>query len=491
MVATCAVTGVTVAGASAAAAAGPARSGANGRAAASASVGSVWGKAIEVPGTQSLNTGKSLAAMSCARPGDCTAAGVYGHYRQGVFVVSQVRGTWHRAAELPGLAALNQRGRAAVGDLSCGSRGNCSMTGSYTDGAGHGQAFVASQVGGKWHKAIEAPGTGALEAGGSAAIGPVSCASPGDCTAGGFYRPVPGGAQAFVISQVRGAWGIAAPVPGLAALNLGGFALITSISCASPGNCTAVGLYRDGQSTQAFAVSQVNGTWGQAIEVPGTSALNTGGYAAVTAVSCASAGNCTAIGNVADSGQFAYPFVVSQVNGSWGSATKIPGMTALNSFGAGQGYTVSCESAGNCVAAGSEGVNNGYDFGGGGKPFVVTQVNGIWGRAQHLPGMKQLNTGIDGAVTSVSCPAQGNCSAAGYYGVGTPGDRVYNLEVFVISESNGAWGRAREIPGTATLNKGQFAEVGALSCAAAGKCSLGGSYVDGSHRGQAGVDTSA
>jgi hypothetical protein len=210
----------------------------------------------------------------------------------------------------------------------------------------------------------------------------------------------------------------------------------------------------------------------------------------MTAVSCGSAGNCTAIGNVADSGQFAYPFVVSQVNGSWGSATKIPGRPAFNSF-AGQGYTISCESAGNWVAAGSDGVNNGYDFGGGGKPFVVTQTNGIWGEARHLPGMKRLNTGVDGAVTAVSCPSRGNCSAAGYYGVGQPDNRVYNLEVFVVSESSGIWGRAREIPGTAALNKDTLADVSALSCAARGRCSLGGGYAGASTHDQAFVDTSS
>ena len=488
-VASCAVVGVIVASGGAAAAAGPAASGVGGRGA-GAVRGSEWGKAIVVPGTRSLNAGVGLDSMSCASPGDCTAAGVYGHYNHGIYVVSQVRGIWRRAVELPGLAALNKH-RAGVGGVSCASGGNCSMGGSYTDGAGHGQAFVASQVRQRWRRAVEAPGTAALNTGGSAGIGPISCASPGNCTAGGSYRSG-AGLQAFVISQVRGAWAKAVPVPGLEALNIGGTAGITSISCASPGNCTAAGFYRDaGRNVQAFAVSQVNGIWGQAIEVPGTAGLNTGGYAAVSAVSCGSPGNCSAVGNYGDSVGLEYPFVASQVKGTWRTATKIPGMTALNSYGAGVGYAISCGPAGDCVAAGSEGPSNGYDYGGGGKPFVVTEANGTWGRARHLPGMKRLNTGSDGAVTSVSCPAPGSCSAAGYYGVGTPGDRVYNLEVFVVSESRGSWGHASEIPGTAALNKGKWATVGALSCAAPGKCSVGGGYIGGSDHGEAFVDTSS
>ena len=42
--------------------------------------------------------------------------------------------------------------------------------------------------------------------------------------------------------------------------------------------------------------SERNGRWGTAIEVPGTAALNAGGDAEVTSVSCASAGNCAAGG---------------------------------------------------------------------------------------------------------------------------------------------------------------------------------------------------
>ena len=49
------------------------------------------------------------------------------------------------------------------------------------------------------------------------------------------------------------------------------------MSCASAGNCSAGGYYTDGAGhEQAFVVSEVNGTWGTAIEVPGTAALNAG-----------------------------------------------------------------------------------------------------------------------------------------------------------------------------------------------------------------------
>jgi hypothetical protein len=103
-------------------------------------------------------------------------------------------------------------------------------------------------------------------------------------------------------------------VPGTAALNTGGGAQVTSVSCASAGNCGAGGDYTDASGAQAFVVSEVNGRWGKAEEVPGTAALNTNGNAAIASVSCASAGNCGAGGHYQDGfGGGVQAFVVSEV----------------------------------------------------------------------------------------------------------------------------------------------------------------------------------
>ena len=154
----------------------------------------------------------------------------------------------------------------------------------------------AAALGGSWGNAEEVPGTAALNTGGSAAISSVSCASAGNCSAGGFYAG-DSGQQVFVVSQKKDRWGKAEEVPGMAALNTGGLAVISSVSCASAGNCSAGGQYSTLSSGnfapfQAFVISQRNGRWGKAGEVPGTAALNSGDQAEVYSVSCASAGNC-------------------------------------------------------------------------------------------------------------------------------------------------------------------------------------------------------
>jgi hypothetical protein len=354
----------------AAAAAVGAASLASGSAAASTSAvaaslsGPVWGTAQEVPGTAALNQGGAaqLLSMSCAAAGACSAAGYYsdGSSHTQAFVVSQTGGTWHAAIKAPGTAA-------DMNAMSCASAGNCSA-GGYSFSSGE-QAFVASQVNGTWHAGIEVPGTAALNQGGGAQVLSVSCASAGNCSAGGFYSLSSGDDEAFVASQVNDTWHTAIEVPGIAALNRGGAAFITSVSCASAGNCSAGGHYFDSSfRAQAFVINQVNGTWHTAIEVPGTAALNQNEHADVTSVSCAGAGSCSAGGFYTDSSVREQVFVVSQVNGTWHTAIEVPGTAALNRGGNAYLTAVSCGSAGNCSAGGDY-----TDRSGHGQVFVVSE----------------------------------------------------------------------------------------------------------------------
>jgi hypothetical protein len=112
---------------------------------------------------------------------------------------------------------------------------------------------------------------------------------------------------------LRDELGISPCAAGIAALNAGGDAQITSVSCALAGSCSAGGFYADRSGhLQALAVSQTRGAWGRAEEVPGTAALNTGGTAQISSVSCASAGRCSAAGDYKDASGHGQAFVVSQ-----------------------------------------------------------------------------------------------------------------------------------------------------------------------------------
>jgi len=192
--------------------------------------------------------------------------------------------------------------------VSCASAGNCAAGGNYAssapniNGGGHQQGFVVSERNGVWGQAIEVPGLGALNTHGDARVSAVSCASPGNCTAGGNYNGDPqygdSYGKGYVVTETHGAWGKATHVPGLGALHEGGYSDVSSVSCASPGNCAAGGYY---QHFRGFVLSQNNGAWGKATNIPGLGALNTGGEAEVSSVSCPPAGNCAAVGSYLDS----------------------------------------------------------------------------------------------------------------------------------------------------------------------------------------------
>ena len=179
------------------------------------------------------------------------------------------------------------------------------------------RGFVAVERDGAWGKAIEVPGLGALDTGGYAVVKSVSCPSAGNCAAAGAYNDSPDSTQGFVVSETNGVWGTAIEVPGLAALNTLGGAPVASVSCGSAGSCAAGGSYWDRHGAQGFVAVETNGVWGTAIEVPGLAALNKGPdptdeFANVYSVSCAPAGSCAAGGTYADRGGNRQGFVADE-----------------------------------------------------------------------------------------------------------------------------------------------------------------------------------
>jgi len=455
---------------------GVAVAGAQARTTVRADSGGTWDTAQEVPGTAALNTGGFAVtrSVSCASVGDCSAGGFYtetsGNHQ--AFVVGEANGTWGTATEIA--SGVNTGGFAVTESVSCNLAGTCGAGGFYTDGSGHQQAFVVGETNGTWSTVREVPGSAKLNQGGSAQITSVSCTSAGNCSAGGSYRDSSSHSQAFVVGETNGTWGTAQEIA--AGLNQGGDALTTSVSCASAGNCSAGGLYRDGLAHfQAFVVGETNGTWGTVQEVPGTAALNRGGSAQITSVSCAAMGNCSAGGNYLDGFNHFQAFVVNEKNGTWSIAKRVA--AALNQGGHALINSVSCASAGNCGAGGFYTDGSGHS-----QAFVVGEITGTWGIAKRVAAA--LNQGGHALINSVSCASAGNCSAGGLYT-----DGAGRFQAFVVGETSGTWGTAEELPGTAALNQGVRAAVAWVSCAAAGHCSAGGFYTDRAGHQQAYVDS--
>jgi hypothetical protein len=366
--------------------------------------------------------------------------------------------------------AIPRAALASVAALACSvALAGAGTAAAATRRAGTGHRVVtAERRAGGWANAQAIRGIGTLNTAGYAGINVMSCVSRGNCTAAGFYANGAGD-QVFVVSERNGTWGNAAPVPGLGALNTGGDADVTSLSCAALGYCALGGDYITGPlQYHAYVASERHGRWSNAIQVPGTA--STKPVAAVNTIACPSVSYCIAGGVTAVPGRpgLQKPFVVVQTRGRWGTAIAIPGIRRLGQLIAGV-ESLSCVSAGNCTAGGLYADDAGHY-----QAFVAAERNDRWSDAIEVPGTARLNRGGFGGTDALSCAAVGNCVADGHYKDGSG-----RTEVFVVSERNGRWGKAAEIPGTASLNRGGAAIAGAVSCASIRYCAIVGSYSDG------------
>jgi hypothetical protein len=332
---------------------------------------------------------------------------------QQAFTVGEEGGVWGAGQSVPSVATLNAGGGAQLNALSCAAPGNCGGTGAYLDSAGTQRSFVVAETGGTWTGAIEVPGDLPPGGKGSEALAE-SCPAVGRCTIGGGMADSAGDAVAYVDSQTPNhAWGTALPVPGLA--TTGFSSQVTTLSCRSAGNCAAGGMIENTTGSvvvQAFVVNETNGLWHAAREV--AVAQNRGGQAFTQQVSCGSKGNCVAVGYISPAHNEFKPFIKAEKNGAWQPAIIMSGLGRQVGL-----FAVSCASAGNCTAGGTVGTPIAF------HAFTVTEKNGAWGKPATLPGLAALDTAHDGTVSVVSCVSSGNCAEAGVYAIAGGGGGVY------------------------------------------------------------------
>jgi hypothetical protein len=96
------------------------------------------------------------------------------------------------------------------------------------------------------------------------------------------------------------------------------------VSCASAGNCTAVGTYFDSSSgnSQGLLLTQTAGTWATGTEAPLPANAASTPAVKLLSVSCASAGNCTAVGTYIHSSGSRQGLLLTQTAGTWATGTQ-------------------------------------------------------------------------------------------------------------------------------------------------------------------------
>lgn len=418
--------------------------------------------------------------LSCTAVGDCGAIGGYTAAVKGsaadeeAFVVTETHGHWGKPAAVPGLARLNTMGQVSDLRITCPAAGSCTAGGQYVSKvsatSGLGRAFVVTESKGIWGH-VQTFSTAGLSAGASGASGldALSCPSAGNCVAAGDYGSAQGSLP-FIVVQRHGTWGPPRLIPGMTALVGKAQAIIAvprAIACDGSGDCTVVGGYPDSAGRDdAFIATERHGAWTPAAPLPGLAALQSTSstrYTDVDGLACDSSGrDCTAAGVFTSPRGRTLPFVLAKTGGTWGTVRPLPGTSALNlSNGNGGAVILSCPTQASCTIAADAWTASSPSAFGNSQVYLDSEVKGVWGTPWHLRGVP-AGDGAGGEVTALSCGAAGSCTIGGYYAAG--GDPSV---AFLASETSGVWSGPLKIklPG-ATDNT----QIGALSCVAAGYC---------------------
>ena len=325
-----------------------------------------------------------------------------------------------------------------------------------------GPATTASAATAGWTLATTpTPGEAPLPATNSASHAPaanptveengVSCTSSAFCVAVGDYLDSGGVAQrdGLIDTYSGGTWtATVAPEPATNSAGAGPgtdtnghqVAHLESVSCASAGNCVAVGDYEDANGFVYGLIEVLSGgTWtATAAPEPATNGYgtapgtdtNTKQQGALTSVTCVSATSCLAVGRYKDSDGNTFGLIETLASGAWTPTAAAEPTT--DQVGAASGNTaggagvatlaaVECQSAVACLAVGKYNDADGNTIG-----LIEALASGSWSAtAAPEPATNSLGTGpgytSGGAGTAsladVTCaPTSGGvCIAVGRY----------------------------------------------------------------------------
>jgi hypothetical protein len=449
-----------------------------------ASVNPSWGvaKNAALPAHASGLSNGNLSVLSCPAQGDCVAGGIYQDSSGNSYglLLNEVGGVWRDPTTVTPPSNAVVADGVSLYAVSCGAVGYCSGVGTYADAASNQRSFVVDEVGGVWQKALEVTlPANAAPSSQVSDLHSISCPSAGNCSAVGAYsvsaNPNPL-QEAFAVNEIAGHWQNATEITLPTGANFNPFAALSQISCASAGNCSAAGSYIDANNIdRALVASEVKGTWraGTAV-LPPTNASQYAG-ATLSEISCAGAGDCAAVGTYNATGGADQLLVDDETNGSWARAIEIqaPPNAPSSPHVLLYGFNgVDCPSIANCAAGGQY-----QDKSGNYQGFFVNEVSGHWLAASELSlPAGAVQAGKNGGVVSISCIAAGNCSAGAAY-INAGG----NYEALTVNEVNNTWTAGIKISlpsGSTTV--GEAGGVYAVSCQRTGTCAAVGSYETGS-----------
>jgi len=208
------------------------------------------------------------------------------------------------------------------------------------------------------------------------------------------------------------------------------YAALSFVSCSSAGSCAAGGTEISGRVSRAMVATEQRGVWGPAQGVG--PALTGSTTSRIGGIACPVPGSCVAVGvydHVAPvTGNDRYSgFLALQHGSGWSTVQPIP----LMGLGAASYFitALQCPSKNACVILGLTNITVDAS-----SPFAQTWQNGKWGAA-HIFSVSALGKGASVAEMALSCPSISFCTAVGQFS----GDHGSTTPLSV-SMAKGKWG---------------------------------------------------
>jgi hypothetical protein len=184
--------------------------------------------------------------------------------------------TFGRATQIEPPVNVAANPQAALYGVACPWAGDCAAGGTYRDADGDNEPMAATEVHGKWRRAVQIrlPANAAVQP--YAEVNGVACARAGSCIAVGYYESSTGIGLGFIAADSGGRWARAVDPRLPAGAGTDGSAL-EGASCPRAGSCEAIGAYNDKAGhDQAMAIAEVHGRWqrGTLVRMPANAAAN-------------------------------------------------------------------------------------------------------------------------------------------------------------------------------------------------------------------------
>jgi Putative Ig domain len=400
---------------------------------------------ITVTGSTSSGSVSLTSALACSSYGNCVAAGIKASTNQEspLIAVEDGAGQWSQAVSAPVPSNAEASGTAVFTSVACSSATACLAVGAYPTTSNGTQPFAVpftvsgSNVSFGTPEQVSLPSNALTTSSQEAFLNGVSCGA-GDCTAVGTYET--SGSVYTAITATPGAGGTWTATAVASPAGAANDNVLNAISCPSSGACEAVGTYADGSTDlQLWTVQVTNGAAGtaQAVTIPGAtastdSAPSPGAFldlrAGLAAVSCPSAGVCTAAGtDEVSGGPQAVLLPISAGTPGQSSTLSANGSAAFSEL-----ESISCSDATDCTAVGVE------LSGEAGTAVAASETGGSWSAPVALQSSGTQNAAAESVsiAEGVACTSPGICVTTGldYSETGTsPNESITEASFFAYS----------------------------------------------------------